>query len=96
MEDDVECRLLLDLVVSQRAAVLELLAREDQALLVRRDALLILDPRRAFLQGRSLQRTTDSKFSSRMQSIRTTEQRRDAPTLDYRFDFHALRFLQIP
>ena len=35
--------LLLDVVVRQRAAVLQLLAREDQALLVRRDALLVLD-----------------------------------------------------
>ena len=38
-----ECRFLLDVVVAQRAAVLELLAREDQALLVGRDALLVLD-----------------------------------------------------
>jgi hypothetical protein len=34
---------LLDVVVRQRAAVLELLAGEDQALLVRGDALLVLD-----------------------------------------------------
>ena len=38
-----ERRLLLDVVVAQRAAVLELLAREDEALLVGRDALLVLD-----------------------------------------------------
>ena len=31
------------LVVTQSAAVLELLAREDQPLLVRRDALLVLN-----------------------------------------------------
>ena len=42
-QHQVQCRLLLDVVVSQRAAVLELLAREDEALLVRRDALLVLD-----------------------------------------------------
>ena len=35
--------LLLDIVVSQGAAVLKLLAGEDQALLVGRDALLVLD-----------------------------------------------------
>ena len=35
--------LLLDVVVSQRTAILELLAREDETLLVRRDTLLILD-----------------------------------------------------
>ena len=38
-----ERRLLLDVVVRQRAAVLELLARKDEALLIRRDALLVLD-----------------------------------------------------
>ena len=35
--------LLLDVVVRKGATVLELLAREDEALLVRRDALLVLD-----------------------------------------------------
>jgi hypothetical protein len=39
----VQRRLLLDVVVGERAAVLQLLAREDQALLVGRDALLVLD-----------------------------------------------------
>jgi hypothetical protein len=34
---------LLDVVVAQGAAILELLAGEDQALLVRGDALLVLD-----------------------------------------------------
>ena len=38
-----EARTLLDVVVRQSAAVLELLASEDQALLVGRDALLVLD-----------------------------------------------------
>ena len=33
---------LLDVVVCQRAAVLQLLARKDEALLVGRDALLVL------------------------------------------------------
>jgi hypothetical protein len=42
-EYEVERRLLLDVVVAQRAAVLELLAREDKALLIRRDPLLVLD-----------------------------------------------------
>jgi hypothetical protein len=36
-------RLLLDVVVLQRASVLQLLPREDQPLLLRRDALLVLD-----------------------------------------------------
>jgi hypothetical protein len=39
----VESRLLLDVVVRERTAVLKLLTSEDQALLVRRDTLLVLD-----------------------------------------------------
>ena len=42
-EMQVEGRLLLDVVVRQRAAVLQLLAGKDQALLVWWDALLVLD-----------------------------------------------------
>jgi hypothetical protein len=42
-EDKVEGRLLLDVVVRKGAAVLELLAGEDKALLVRGDTLLVLD-----------------------------------------------------
>jgi hypothetical protein len=39
----VESALLLDVVVGQGTAILELLAGEDEALLVGRDALLVLD-----------------------------------------------------
>ena len=35
--------LLLDVVVTQRPAILELLARKDEPLLIGRDALLVLD-----------------------------------------------------
>jgi hypothetical protein len=42
-EHQVESALLLDVVVGEGAAILELLASKDQALLVRRDALLVLD-----------------------------------------------------
>jgi len=42
-QHQVERRLLLDVVVGQSATVLELLAGEDQTLLVGRDALFILD-----------------------------------------------------
>merc|ERR1712156_743013 len=38
-----ESRLFLDVIVGQSPAVLELLASEDQPLLVRRDSLLVLD-----------------------------------------------------
>ena len=37
-----ECRFLLDVVVAESTAVFELLAGEDQALLVGRDSLLVL------------------------------------------------------
>ena len=39
----VESALLLDVVVGEGAAILELLAGEDKALLIRRNALLVLD-----------------------------------------------------
>jgi len=39
----VEGGLLLDVVVRERAPVLQLLPREDEALLIGRDALLVLD-----------------------------------------------------
>ena len=42
-KDQVQGRLLLDVVVGERAAVLELLAGEDQALLVRGNSFLVLD-----------------------------------------------------
>jgi len=41
-QHQVQRGLLLDVVVRQRAAVLQLLPRENQALLVRRDTLLVL------------------------------------------------------
>ena len=40
-----ERALLLNVVVRKRTAILELLARKDEALLIRRDALLVLDLR---------------------------------------------------
>jgi len=40
-QDQVESTLLLDVVVGQGAAILELLAGEDQALLVWRNAFLV-------------------------------------------------------
>jgi hypothetical protein len=39
----VESRLLLDIVVRESATVLKLLAGENQALLIRRNAFLVLD-----------------------------------------------------
>ena len=42
-KDEVEGRLLLDVVVRKSAAVLELLAGEDETLLIGGDALLVLD-----------------------------------------------------
>ena len=42
-QDEVESGLLLDVVIRESAPVLELLAREDQALLIGGNALLVLD-----------------------------------------------------
>ena len=42
-EDEMKRRLLLDVVVGERAAVFELLPGENQSLLVGRDAFLVLD-----------------------------------------------------
>ena len=42
-EDQVESRLLLDVVIREGAAVLELLSSEDKTLLVRGDSFLVLD-----------------------------------------------------
>merc|ERR1712110_1245589 len=42
-EHQMECGLLLDVVVRKRATVFELFTREDEALLIRWDALFILD-----------------------------------------------------
>jgi len=63
-QHQVESGLLLDVVVGERAAVFELLTREDQTLLIRRDAFLVLDlslhvvdgVRRLHLQGDGLTR----------------------------------------
>jgi len=42
-KDEVEGALLLDIIIRKSAAVLELLASEDETLLVRRNTLLVLD-----------------------------------------------------
>ena len=42
-QHQVERALLLDIVVAECSVVLQLLARENEALLVRRDTLLVLD-----------------------------------------------------
>ena len=42
-KDEVESALLLDVIIRKSAAVLELLASEDETLLVRRNTLLVLD-----------------------------------------------------
>merc|ERR1711985_96293 len=48
---EVECRLLLDVIIRQCAAIFQLLAREDQALLIRRDTLFVLDLRLHIING---------------------------------------------
>jgi len=46
-----EGRLLLDVVIGESTAILQLLAGEDKTLLVRRDSLLILDLRLNVVDG---------------------------------------------
>ena len=53
--------LLLNVVVRESAALLELLAGEDQALLIRRDALLVLD----FLKRKSSQNAPGKELRTR-------------------------------
>merc|ERR1712010_370104 len=50
-EDQVKGRLLLDVVVGQSPAILQLLAGEDEPLLIRGDSLLVLDLRLHVLDG---------------------------------------------
>merc|ERR1719278_461501 len=64
-EDEVEGGLLLDVVVGQSPAILQLLAGEDKPLLVRRDSLLVLDLRLHVLDRVRRSRT-------RRESLRTS------------------------
>jgi hypothetical protein len=50
-EHKMEGRLLLDVVIGESTAILQLLAGEDKTLLVRRDSLLILDLRLNVVDG---------------------------------------------
>ena len=50
-QHQVERRLLLDVVIRQRATVFELLPRKDQTLLIRRDTLLVLNLRLHVVDG---------------------------------------------
>ncbi|KAH8171042.1 hypothetical protein LIA77_09823 [Sarocladium implicatum] len=50
-KDKVEGRLLLDVVIGESATILKLLSGEDQALLVRGNALLVLDLRLDIVDG---------------------------------------------
>jgi len=47
----VKRRLLLDVIIGQGAPILQLLAREDQALLVGRDPFLVLNLRLDIVDG---------------------------------------------
>jgi len=78
-EDEVESRLLLDVVVRESAAVLELLACEDQALLVRRNALLVLNLRLDIVDGvRGLHLKGDGLASESLDEyLHTTTQAED-------------------
>jgi len=78
-EDEVEGRLLLDIVVRKSAAVLELLASEDKALLIRGDALLVLDLGFHIVDGvRRLNIKRDGLACRRKQHDREGKASRDA------------------
>ena len=74
-----EGRLLLDVVVRESSAVLELLSSEDQALLVGRDALLVLDLGLHVVDGvRWLDLEGDSLASERLdEDLHTTAETED-------------------
>ena len=66
-QDQVESRLLLDVVIRESAAILELLARKDEPLLVRGNTLLILDLGLHILDGvRGLNIKSDGLASQRL------------------------------
>jgi hypothetical protein len=69
-EDQVESRLLLDVVVRKSAAILELLAGEDQTLLVRRNAFLVLDLRLDIAVGMLAARQFESRRVGILNRIR--------------------------
>jgi len=75
----VQCRLLLDVVIRKSSPVLELLASEDKALLVRRDALLILDLRLNVVNGvRRLNFECDRLSCQRLdENLHTTTKSKD-------------------
>ena len=64
-QHQVERRLLLNVVIRQRAAILKLLTREDQTLLIRRDTCMFLIVHASFRQS---PRTRQSRFARRQPS----------------------------
>merc|ERR1711924_343602 len=79
-EHQVKGGLLLDVVVLKGAAILELLARKDETLLVRGDALLVLDLGLDSLDGVSALHLKGDSFSRQRFDedlhLRTPESRR--------------------
>ena len=78
-QDQVESRLLLDVVIRESAAILELLARKDEPLLVRGNTLLILDLGLHILDGvRGLNIKSDGLASQRLdENLHTTAEAED-------------------
>jgi len=78
-EHQVEGGLLLDVVVRKSATVLELLSSEDQALLVGRNALLVLDLGLDVIDGvRWLDLESDSLASEGLhENLHTTAETKD-------------------
>ena len=80
-QHQVERGLLLDVVVRQRAAILELLARKDQALLVRRNSLLVLRTRALIVSAAPTKCGGENGVLSRGRGMedRGGEREREAP-----------------
>jgi len=78
-KDEMEGRLLLDVVVRKGPPVFELLPREDEALLIRRDTLLVLDLRLHIVNGvRGLHFQSDRLASQRLhEDLHTTTETKD-------------------
>ena len=95
-QDQVECGLLLDVVVGESAAVFELLAGEDETLLIGRDALLVLDLGLHILDGvgrlyfesdRLTSQSLDEYLHFRYDSIELSRRRATNDTQEHRLDW---------
>ena len=72
-EDQMEGGLLLDVIVGQGAAILELLASEDETLLLGPDGVLILDLRLDLREGSGLPKTSGAQLRMMSRGTHTSK-----------------------